>query len=148
MLLVAPTGAVSFSVLRLRRANRESPQRETCKSGAEALSDTLWVLWPPRTRRCPFPEQPGVECACRRRLSSSSPPLDCRALSGTLEPEDGPVMAERDEPIAQLATRIPKDLHRRLKLHCVTHEIAVQDFVTQAIEEKLGKKTRPKKGTA
>ena len=122
--------------------------RQTCKSGAEALSDTLWVLWPPRTRRCPFPEQPGVECACRRRLSSSSPPLDCRALSGTLEPEDGPVMAERDEPIAQLATRIPKDLHRRLKLHCVTHEIAVQDFVTQAIEEKLGKKTRPKKGTA
>jgi len=39
-----------------------------------------------------------------------------------------------------LATRIPKDLHRRLKLHCVTHEIAVQDFVTQAIEEKLGRK--------
>ena len=58
-------------------------------------------------------------------------------------------MIERDEPIAQLATRIPKDLHRRLKLYCVTHEIAVQDFVTRAIEEKLGRrKTRPKKGTA
>jgi len=57
-------------------------------------------------------------------------------------------MTERDEPIAQLAARIPKDLHRRLKLYCVTHEMAVQDFVTQAIEEKLGRKTRPKKGTA
>ena len=57
-------------------------------------------------------------------------------------------MTERDEPIAQLAARIPKDLHRRLKLYRVTHEIAVQDFVTQAIEEKLGRKTRPKKGTA
>jgi len=57
-------------------------------------------------------------------------------------------MTEREEPIAQLAARIPKDLHRRLKLYCVTHEIAVQDFVTQAIEEKLGRKTRPKKGTA
>ena len=57
-------------------------------------------------------------------------------------------MTERDELIAQLATRIPKDLHRRLKLYCVTHEMAVQDFVTQAIEEKLGRKTRPKKGTA
>ncbi len=57
-------------------------------------------------------------------------------------------MTERDEPIAQLATRIPKDLHRRLKLYCVTHEIAVQDFVIQAIQEKLGRKTRPKKGTA
>ena len=57
-------------------------------------------------------------------------------------------MTERDEPIAQLAARIPEDLHRRLKLYCVTHEMAVQDFVTQAIEEKLGRKTRPKKGTA
>jgi len=56
-------------------------------------------------------------------------------------------MAEHDEPLAQLATRIPKDLHRRLKLHCVTHDIAVQDFVTQAIQEKLGRKTRPKQGT-
>ena len=57
-------------------------------------------------------------------------------------------MTERDEPVAQLATRIPKDLHRRLKLYCVTHEIAVQDFVSEAIEEKLGRKARPKKGTA
>ena len=57
-------------------------------------------------------------------------------------------MAERDEPIAQLATRIPKELHRRLKLHCVTHDTSVMDFVTQAIEEKLGRKARPKKGTA
>ena len=57
-------------------------------------------------------------------------------------------MAKPDEPIAQLATRIPKDLHRRLKLYCVTHEIAVQDFVVAAIEEKLGRKPRPKKGTA
>jgi len=57
-------------------------------------------------------------------------------------------MAKTDEPIAQLATRIPKDLHRRLKLHCVTHDTSVMDFVTQAIEEKLGRKARPKKGTA
>jgi len=31
-------------------------------------------------------------------------------------------MAKADEPIAQLATRIPKELHRRLKLHCVTQD--------------------------
>ena len=54
-------------------------------------------------------------------------------------------MAKVEEPLTQLATRIPKDLHRRLKLHCVAHEIAVQDFVTHAIEEKLGRKTRSKK---
>jgi len=47
-------------------------------------------------------------------------------------------MARRDEePRVQLATRIPKELHRRLKLHCVTHEIAVQDFVAEAIEARL-----------
>jgi len=52
-------------------------------------------------------------------------------------------MTERDEPVAQLATRIPKELHRRLKLYCVTHDIAVQDFVVEAIEEKLGRKRAP-----
>jgi len=50
-----------------------------------------------------------------------------------------------EEVLTQLATRIPKELHRRLKLHCVTHEIDVQDFVTQAIEEKLGRKRAPRK---
>ena len=48
----------------------------------------------------------------------------------------------------QLATRIPKDLHRRLKLRCVTDDIAVMEFVVEAIEEKLGRKAKPKKGTA
>ena len=57
-------------------------------------------------------------------------------------------MAKTDEPWTQLATRVPKDLHRRLKLHCVTHEIAVQDFVVEAIEEKLKRRARSKKGTA
>ncbi len=57
-------------------------------------------------------------------------------------------MPKAEEAQTQLATRIPKELRYRLKLHCVTHDIAVQDFVTQAVEEKLGRKTRPKKGTA
>jgi len=57
-------------------------------------------------------------------------------------------MAKADEPVAQLATRIPKELHRRLKLHCVTHDIALMHFVVEAIEEKLGRKTRLKKGPA
>ena len=45
-----------------------------------------------------------------------------------------------EEVLTQLATRIPKELHRRLKLHCVTLEIAVMEFVVEAIEEKLGRK--------
>ena len=91
------------------------------------------------------PHTPRMPCI----LPSFTPfPLDCRTSFGILELGDGPLMAERDEPIAQLATRIPKELHRRLKLHCVTCEIAVQDFVVEAIEEKLGRKARPKKGKA
>ncbi len=56
-------------------------------------------------------------------------------------------MAKADEPWMLLATRIPKDLHRRLKLHCVTHEVSVMAFVVQSIEEKLGRKAKSKKGT-
>ena len=46
------------------------------------------------------------------------------------------------EPWDQLATRIPKELHRRLKLHCVTHDIVLMHFVAEAIEEKLGRKRK------
>jgi predicted HicB family RNase H-like nuclease len=56
-------------------------------------------------------------------------------------------MTTAHEPWDQLATRIPKDLHRRLKLHCVTYDTSVMHFVVEAIEEKLGRKSRPKKGT-
>ncbi len=48
-----------------------------------------------------------------------------------------PRMVKADEPVAQLATRIPKELHRRLKTYCVTHDIAVMHFVVEAIEEEL-----------
>jgi predicted HicB family RNase H-like nuclease len=54
-------------------------------------------------------------------------------------------MAKAEGPWTQLTTRIPKELHRRLRLHCVSHEIALMYFVTDAIEEKLGQRTRPKK---
>ena len=48
-----------------------------------------------------------------------------------------------DEAWIQLATRIPKALHTRLKIHCVTNDITVMGFVVAAIEEKLrGSKKR------
>ena len=50
-----------------------------------------------------------------------------------------------DEPWVQLATRIPKSLHRQLKLHCVQTDSSLMDFVVQSIEEKLGRRARPKK---
>jgi hypothetical protein len=54
-------------------------------------------------------------------------------------------MVKAEEPSTQLATRIPKELHRRLRLYCVTHDIALMDFVGAAIEEKLGRKRGKKK---
>ena len=87
----------------------------------------LFIAQPRNCKRC--------RCRAVRLLSSSVATLVVMAR-------------EKTEAWDQLATRITKDLHRRLKLHCVTHEIAVQDFVTEAIEEKLGRKAKPKKGPA
>src|SRR5262245_44622397 len=55
-------------------------------------------------------------------------------------------MAETTIEQAQLATRIPKDLHRRLKLYCVQAEVSLMDFVTDAVREKLRGKGRRKRG--
>jgi len=61
-------------------------------------------------------------------------------------------MAKKGEETAeqtQLATRIPKALHRQLKLHCVTHEVQLMEFVIRAIEEKLAREgRRPARGAS
>jgi len=46
---------------------------------------------------------------------------------------------QQDEPIGQLATRIPTALHRKLRVHCVVRGITLQAFVTAALESKLRK---------
>jgi hypothetical protein len=49
-------------------------------------------------------------------------------------------MAGREEFVwVPLATRIPKALHRKLRLHCVYEEIPLMDFVRKALEEKLAR---------
>ena len=49
-------------------------------------------------------------------------------------------MAESEAVVwVQLATRIPKPLHRALKLHCVMAETSVMDFVVKALQEKLAR---------
>ena len=54
----------------------------------------------------------------------------------------------------QLATRIPKDLHRRAKLHCIETDRSLTEFIVEALEEKMrrdsgGRKTarRPPSST-
>jgi predicted HicB family RNase H-like nuclease len=51
-------------------------------------------------------------------------------------------MAIANEVWVQLATRIPKALHRELKLHCVSSDVSVMAFVVGAIEEKLQRGTK------
>ena len=46
-------------------------------------------------------------------------------------------MPTQDEVWVQLATRIPKHLHRELKLHCVKSDLSVMEFVVKALQEKL-----------
>ena len=48
-------------------------------------------------------------------------------------------MARREEVVVALATRIPKALHQELRLHCVSKEIRLMDFVWKALEEKLAR---------
>jgi hypothetical protein len=56
-------------------------------------------------------------------------------------------MATADEPWTQLATRIPQELHRRLRIYCVTNDVVLMHFVAAAIEEKLGRKRGSTKRT-
>ena len=55
-------------------------------------------------------------------------------------------MAQKDNDVLiQLATRIPKYLHREIKLHCVSSGVSVMDFVAAALEDKLRKGASRKK---
>jgi len=55
------------------------------------------------------------------------------------------VARETTEPWVQLATRVPKRLHRALKLQCVRTDTSVMAFVVAAVKEKLARdSSRPR----
>lgn len=45
----------------------------------------------------------------------------------------------KDEVWVPLATRIPRLLHRKLKVHVVTHDTKLMHFVVAALMERLAK---------
>ena len=51
--------------------------------------------------------------------------------------------------IVQLVTRIPYDLRRRAKVHCVKHDTTLTRFVVEAIAERLhaAERTAPTRRT-
>lgn len=63
-------------------------------------------------------------------------------------------MAKREDSLTltQLATRIPKDLHRVVKVFCVNHDTSVADFTADALRHELEQRQaeereRPAKAT-
>ena len=54
------------------------------------------------------------------------------------------VAGSDEEATTMLATRIPKSLHRSIRLHCVTRDMLMMDFVTAAITEHLKREPRPR----
>ena len=55
-------------------------------------------------------------------------------------------MTNEGEVWVQLATRIPKQLHRELKLYCVKSDVSVMDFVVSALQDKLAREARGRTG--
>jgi len=52
-----------------------------------------------------------------------------------------PHTRRRIEEPSILATRVPASLRRAVRVHCVENRIPVQDFVAEALREKLAKLT-------
>jgi hypothetical protein len=48
-------------------------------------------------------------------------------------------MAAESEGWVQLATQLPKSLHREVRLHCVKAETTIMHFLVAALREKLAK---------
>ena len=51
-------------------------------------------------------------------------------------------MPKEDDVLVQLATRVPRDLHRAIKLHCVGIGISVMEFVEAALSAKLAREQK------
>jgi hypothetical protein len=44
---------------------------------------------------------------------------------------------------AYLATRVPRQLHHRIRIYCVERESSIGEFVVAALREKLRGRARP-----
>jgi len=68
-------------------------------------------------------------------------PLPTSALASAESPPRELVRSTQDTSV-QLATRVPKNLHRALRLYCVRAGVSLMEFVMQALEEKLAREAR------
>ena len=68
-------------------------------------------------------------------------PLPTSALASAESPPREVARSTQDASV-QLATRVPKNLHRALRLYCVRAGVSLMEFAAQALEEKLARKAR------
>ena len=54
-------------------------------------------------------------------------------------------MAKEMGAMVQLATRVPQRVRFAMKLHCVSTDTSMMDFVVQAIAEKLARDAAPQR---
>ena len=88
------------------------------------------------TRR--LPDGGGVQRHRGEAGAGRAPPFASRGPPW----QPGAMARETTEPWVQLATRIPKPLHRQLKLHCVHADTSLMEFVVAALKEKLARQGR------
>ena len=48
-----------------------------------------------------------------------------------------------DSPTRQIHVRLPRELHRRLRIRCAELDVTIQDYVVRALEQKLAVSTHP-----
>ena len=54
------------------------------------------------------------------------------------------VSSQSEVVLIQLATKVPKNLHHRVRLHCVRTDTTVMAFVISALKDKLVRERRRK----
>lgn len=57
-------------------------------------------------------------------------------FSKTEEEQGKPVDRSR-EPMKNVRVQLPESIHKALRLHCITDDVSMQDFISSEIEKKL-----------
>src|SRR4029453_14967177 len=95
---------------------------------SEDLVAFPWIPPQPTPVAYPTPTRP-----LSQERSERTPP----GLAADLTFHRGGNMTDQNEARVKLATRIPRRLHREMKLHCVSNEVSLMAFVVDALREKL-----------
>jgi hypothetical protein len=75
----------------------------------------------------------------RPRLPSGRPP----APTTTTRSRPVPLVAKKPTPnLTLMATRLPHEVYKAVKIHCVEDGISMMSFVTEALIEKLKKASK------